>query len=87
MTDPVELSDDTPLGPPDEERLEWERRSREYIRRIFAAVLADRWSTVYDLYRESREQGDWFTVSIWGGLPATVKERIREMESDKRISG
>jgi len=84
MTDPVELHDDTPLGPPDEERLAWERASRAVIRRIFEAVLADNWSTVLDLYRESREQGEWFVTSIWAGLPATVKTRIRDMDAEAR---
>ena len=78
---------DTPLGPPDEERLAWERASRAVIRRIFEAVLSDNWSAVLDLYRESREQGEWFTVSIWAGLPATVKERIREMDSEPQRTG
>ena len=68
----MELHDDTLLSPPDDQRLEWERASRAVIRKIFEAALADNWSAVLDLYQETREQGEWFTVAVWCGLPNTL---------------
>ena len=88
MTTDLDLHDDTPLGPPDGERLEWERRCREYIKRIFDAVLADRWDVAYGVYRESRVVGgEWFHVAVWAGLPNTVKGQLLEIESGTQRVG
>lgn len=63
-----------------EARLAMERASRTYIKRIFEAVLADRWDTVDSLWLEARTDGEWMAVAVWGGLPNTVKERLRGEE-------
>lgn len=80
----VARDDDAPTGPPEEERLAWERASRAMIRRVFEAVLADRWEVVLDLYREAQAEGEWFLVAVWAGLPNTVKSRLREMNDANR---
>ena len=80
----IARTDDAPTGPPEEERLAWERASRATIRRVFEAVLADRWEAVASIWAEARGQGDWFAVAVWAGLPATVRERIREIDHANR---
>lgn len=82
----VARDDDRPTGPPDSERLVWERASRAFIRAIFSAVLADRWPAVASIWAEAQAQGEWFAVAVWAGLPNTVKERLREMDdADRRV--
>ena len=76
--------DDPPTGPSDEERQAFERTSRAMIRRVFEAVLADRWNAVQDIYREAQSQGEWLAVAVWAGLPGTVKERIRSEDETHR---
>jgi len=79
---PIIATDDAPTGPPDDERLAWERASRAVIRRIFDLVMEDRWRAVLAVYHETREQGEWFTVAVWAGLPNTLKDRIRELNDE-----
>lgn len=75
---PILATDAQPTDDPD--RLVNERACRAEIKRIFAAVLEDKWTLAYSIYRESRESGEWFHVAVWAGLPNTVRERLREME-------
>lgn len=63
---------------PVEDRLATERWIRAQIRRIYDAVLADRWNVVLALYLEAELAGDYHAIGVWAGLPSTVKERIRE---------
>ena len=74
----------TDMLPPDSERLRWERASRAYIQRIFSAVMEDRWDIAHGVYREAQAEGEWMCVATWAGLPATVRERLRSMESEDR---
>lgn len=68
----------------DGERLRLERASRAAIQRIYEAVLSDRWDTVWSVWTEARAQGEWFAVSVWAGLPNTVRARLREMDDATR---
>lgn len=70
------MNDDFPLSER-EQRLAMERASRSYIKRIFDAVMADRWDTVISIWVEAKTHGEWMAVAVWAGLPATVKERLR----------
>ena len=67
-----------------DDRLYRERLSRMYLQRIFASVMADRWDAVYSIYREACEHSYWMVVAVFAGLPNTVKEKIRSMESEDR---
>jgi len=74
----------TRVGEMLDDRLYRERLSRMYLQRIFASVMADRWDSVYSVYQEACEHSDWMAVAVFAGLPNTVKDRIREMDSDAR---
>ncbi len=76
----MEFDDSIPLGPPNESRLVWERSARAMIRRMFEAALRNSPDTLVSLWAETREQGEWYTVAVWCGLPNTLKELLREID-------
>ena len=77
----MDLPDSAPLN---DDRLYRERASRMYIQRIFASVMADRWDSVFSIFVEARDHSAWMATAVWAGLPNTVKEKIRETDSDAR---
>lgn len=67
-----------------EQRLANERKCREYIKRIFASVMFGNWNATNSIWLEAANDGEWMAVAVWAGLPNTVKERLREMNSENQ---